>query len=137
MLPKSCLCLLAGVLPAPLLAQTATDGFAWEANVRARYEHVDDDAFVDSGQATTARLRLGLRYRFDDHWSVLLEGVGVVAAGDHDDGTNARRDLPAITDPRAPAGTSGCWRGRENAGRQRSAASGSCSPTSAGSATAA
>jgi len=103
MLPKretlSCLCLLAGSLPAPLLAQTAADGLAWEANVRARFEHVDDDAFADNGRATTARLRLGLRYRFDDHWSVLLEGAGVVATGDHDDGTNARRDLPAIIDP--------------------------------------
>ena len=45
---------------------TATDAqsVTWDAALRLRHEHVDDDAFSLPADATTLRLRVGLAARF-------------------------------------------------------------------------
>lgn len=90
---RGCCALLLGV-PTLACAQVSTE---W--NWRVRNEHVEDHAFAHDADATTLRLRLGAKFAWSDEWSALVEGEGIVAGGAHDDGTNARRDLPAIIDP--------------------------------------
>ena len=58
----------------------AADPFTLEANARLRHESVDDALFPRDADATTLRLRLGVRGRFGQHWSALLEGEGIAAA---------------------------------------------------------
>lgn len=75
-------------------------GVSPEWNARLRYEHVDDDAFGPEANATTLRLRLGLRFRFGAGWSMLVEGEGVASAGDdYNSGANGRIAYPTIADP--------------------------------------
>lgn len=72
--------------------------FEW--NVRLRHESVDDDAFVQSADATTLRLRAGMRMHFGGHFNALVEGEGVASAGDaYNSGANGRTTRPSITDP--------------------------------------
>lgn len=71
-----------------------------EWNARLRHENVDDDAFAQSANATTLRLRAGLRMRFGDHFNALVEGEGVASAGDaYNSGANGEATRPAIIDP--------------------------------------
>jgi hypothetical protein len=71
--------------------------FDW--NLRLRHEHVDDDAFAHEANATTLRVRAGLRFRIDEHFSALLEGEGIASAGeDYNSGTNGRAAWPAVGD---------------------------------------
>jgi len=68
-------------------------------NLRLRHEHVDDDAFAHDADATTLRVRAGLRFRIDEHVSALLEGEGIASAGeDYNSGANGRTAWPAIGD---------------------------------------
>lgn len=76
----------------------AADPFTLEANARLRHEAVDDAAFPRDADATTLRLRLGLRGRFGPHWSALLEGEGIAAGGTYDSSANGRRGYPVIAD---------------------------------------
>ena len=79
-------------------AQTTT--FEPEWNLRLRHEQVDDAAFAADARADTLRLRAGLRFAFADHWSALIEGEGVVAAGDnYNSGANGEIGYPAVIDP--------------------------------------
>jgi hypothetical protein len=79
---------------APAAAPVSLD---W--NLRLRHEHVDDDAFVHDADATTLRVRAGLRLRIDEHFSALLEGEGIASAGeDYNSGANGRTTWPAISD---------------------------------------
>lgn len=87
----SCLCVVAS-------AQTPTIAPEW--NLRLRHEQVDDAAFAADARADTLRLRAGFRFAFADHWSALLEGEGVLAAGDHyNSGANGHTRYPAVIDP--------------------------------------
>ena len=91
--------LLAACLPAAALAQSAEPSmFALEWNARLRHEAVDDAAFPNDADATTLRLRLGVRARFGDHVMALLEGEGIAATGDYDSTANGRRGDPVIAD---------------------------------------
>ena len=69
-----------------------------EWNARLRHEAVDDAAFPNDADATTLRLRLGLRAHWGTHWSALLEGEGIAATGDYDSTANGRRGYPVIAD---------------------------------------
>ena len=67
-----------------------------EWNLRLRHEHVDDDAFAHDADATTLRARVGLRFRFDEHFVALLEGESIASAGDrYNSGANRRGAWPA------------------------------------------
>jgi Alginate export len=78
----------------------AAEPLSLEWDLRARHEHVGDDAFAPSADATTLRLRLGLRGEFGGGWSALLEGEGIANAGDgYNSGANGRTAFPAVTDP--------------------------------------
>lgn len=79
---------------APAAAPVSLD---W--NLRLRHEHVDDDAFVHDADATTLRVRAGLRFRIGEHVSALLEGEGIASGGeDYNSGANGRTAWPAIGD---------------------------------------
>jgi hypothetical protein len=84
-------------------APTSTPGavpWQFEWNARLRHEAVEDDAFAQSANATTLRLRAGLRIHFSGHFTALLEGEGIASAGDgYNSGANGRTTRPAITDP--------------------------------------
>ena len=81
-------------------AASAASPWQLEWDARLRQEQVDDDAFSRDANATTLRLRLGLRAAFGNGWSALLEGAGVAAAGDrYNSGANGRTQYPAISDP--------------------------------------
>ena len=88
------LCCLCGVAS----AQTPLVQPEW--NLRLRHEQVDDAAFEPNARADTLRLRAGLRFAFAGNWSALLEGEGVVAAGDrYNSGANGQTRFPAVIDP--------------------------------------
>ena len=85
---------------APAVAPIAVAPWQFEWNARLRHENVDDDAFAQPANATTLRLRAGLRMHFSDHFTALLEGEGIASAGDaYNSGANGRTTRPAITDP--------------------------------------
>ena len=89
-----------GLAAAAEAAEPATRPVSLEWNLRLRHEHVDDDAFARDANATTLRARAGLRFRFDGHFSALLEGEGIASAGeDYNSGANGRSAWPSITDP--------------------------------------
>lgn len=87
--------------PAPLPdAKAAPVQLEWDA--RLRDERVDDDAFARNAYAETLRLRLGVQADLGPHWSTLLEGAAVAAAGNHyNSGANGKTGYPVIADPRS------------------------------------
>ncbi len=96
-----------------------------EWNARLRHESVDDDAFARDAEATTLRLRLGIRARLGAGWSAFVEGEGVAALDDgYDSGANGRAGYPVIADP-SGAELNQAWIGWRNPqaaatlGRQR------------------
>lgn len=69
------------------------------AEVRLRYEHVDQDGLPRDADAVTLRVRPGLAASWQG-WSALVEGEGVVAlARGYNDGTNGRTRYPLVVDP--------------------------------------
>ncbi|HSD16429.1 MAG TPA: porin [Thermomonas sp.] len=70
-----------------------------EWDLRLRHEQVADDAFASKADASTLRLRAGLRLSMDKGWTGLLEAEGIAAAGDYNSGANGRTGYPAIIDP--------------------------------------
>ena len=121
--------LLSRTLPALAFAVCApafaAEPLTLEWDLRARHEHVADDAFAVDAEATTLRLRFGLRGDFGHGWSALLEGEGLVDSGDHyNSGANGRSTYPAVIDP-GGAELNQAWIGWKNArfsttlGRQR------------------
>ncbi len=107
---------------APLYAASPI-GLEWD--LRTRYEHVADDAFANSADATTLRLRFGLRGDFGHGWSALIEGEGIANTGDpYNSGANGRTAYPAVIDPTG-AELNQAWIGWKNdrfgatVGRQR------------------
>lgn len=104
-------------------AEPAALSFEWIA--RLRHEHVDDDAFARDADATTLRLRAGVRWRITPAWQAFVEGEAVAAAGDdYNSGANRRSAYPGIGDPGAAELNQAWVRGAHGsasatAGRQR------------------
>lgn len=93
-----CFALVACLPFAAAHAQEAKQPVAAEWNLRLRHEMVDDAAFPNDSNATTLRLRLGVRAQFAEHWSALVEGEGIAATGDYDSTANGRTGYPVIAD---------------------------------------
>jgi hypothetical protein len=115
----------APAMPAPAPGTPTATPLQFEWNARLRQERVDDDAFGPDASATTLRVRAGLRLHWADHFSALVEGEGIVDAGDrYNSGANGQTTRPAITDPegielnQAFLAWSGA-RGTATVGRQR------------------
>ena len=90
---------LALPFPTAFAQEHAPAPVSFDWNLRLRHEHVDDDAFAHDADATTLRVRAGLRFRIDDHFSALLEGEGIASTGeDYNSGANGRVAWPAISD---------------------------------------
>lgn len=90
--------LYASLACASAAAQTPTITPEW--NLRLRHEGVDDAAFAEQARADTVRLRAGLRFTFGSNWSALVEGEGIVAAGEkYNSGANGQARYPAVIDP--------------------------------------
>jgi len=96
-----------------------------EWNLRLRTEQVEDDAFARDADATTLRLRAGLRFRLGAGVSALVEGEGIASAGDrYNSGANRRTDRPVVADAEG-AELNQAWLAWKNdrvqatAGRQR------------------
>lgn len=90
-------------LPALANAQTApaapTHGFT--ADLRLRYEAVDDDAFARDANATTLRARLGWRSPVRSGWSFYAEVEGTGAVDDSYNSTrNGKTSYPTVADPK-------------------------------------
>ena len=86
------------------IASNSTQASAkpWSANLRYRYEGVDDDAFSRSAEAHTARVRAGYVFAFDGGWSAMVEGEGVAELNDRfNSGANGETGFPAVGDARA------------------------------------
>lgn len=115
----------AQTVTSPSAASATGPSLQLEWDARLRHEQVDDDAFSRNASADTLRLRLGLRAHFGHGWSGLLEGVGVVNAGDrYNSGANGQVHYPAVTDPKGTQLNQYWlgWQGEQfgaTAGRQR------------------
>lgn len=90
----------AALLSATSLAAYAADPVKVEWDLRLRHEHVEDNAFLRDADATTARLRAGLRFDMGDGWAALVEAEGILDTGDrHNSGANGMTTRPAVIDP--------------------------------------
>lgn len=124
-------CLVIVSLPIAAAAQTATQPSAQSVtvnptwNLRLRHEQVDDDAFTRDANADTLRLRAGLKFTFAVGWSGMLEGEGIVSAGNHyNSGANGSVGYAAVIDPTGAELNQAwiAWNGAKGAaklGRQR------------------
>lgn len=114
---------LAWALSAASTAAASPVSVEW--NLRFRHEQVEDKAFARNASAETARLRLALRAALGKGAFLLLEGEGVVSAGnDYNSGANRRTAWPGIADPKGAEINQALvgWRGSRFAtslGRQR------------------
>ncbi len=98
-LPLALCCACATLAPSVALA-TDPPPLRFEWDVRARHEHVEDEAFSPTADAATVRLRAGLRADFGHGWSALIEGEGIADAGEgYNSGANGRSAYPAVIDP--------------------------------------
>ena len=121
---RLCSAIAIGLLASPALyaADAAKSSFEWD--LRVRHESVDDAGFARNAEATTARLRAGLRLAPAPGWTVLLEGEGVAGAGNYNSGANGKTQYPVVMDPTG-AELNQAWVGWKNAqggitlGRQR------------------
>ena len=69
------------------------------ADLRVRYENVDQDGLPKDADALTVRLRGGVQAS-DGPWSALVEGEGTLATVDHyDDGLHGASNRPLVADP--------------------------------------
>lgn len=69
------------------------------ADLRVRYENVDQDGLPKDADALTFRLRGGVQGT-DGPWSALIEGEGTLAAIDlYDDGLHGASNRPLVADP--------------------------------------
>lgn len=113
------------VAATPVANATDADVLSLEFNARLRSEFVTDGAFEQDGQATTMRLRAGVRAKFGYGWTGFLEAEGVAALSDqYNSGANGRVAYPAIIDPGGAEVNQAwlAWRGATRAatiGRQR------------------
>lgn len=118
------LCLLAVGCAVSCASVAATAPITAEWDMRLRHEAVADDAFALDADATTLRIRAGLRFHGNRGWSALLEGEAIAGAGGYNSGSNRRTALPLVADPngielnQAWVGWKGA-RGAATVGRQR------------------
>ena len=118
----ACVLLLCSMASPAHAAQPRAAAIEWDA--RLRHEQVDDDAFAARADASTLRLRAGLRFASGNGWNGLVEAEAIAAAGDYNDGANGRNGLPQVVDPRGIE-LNQAWLGRKGArggfalGRQR------------------
>lgn len=86
--------------PATSLADAVLDP-ALIASLRYRYEFVDDDGLLRDANASTLRLRLGVRTRAWRGLSFTIEGEGVAHLGPErfNDTVNGRTAFPVVADP--------------------------------------
>ncbi|WP_066796261.1 alginate export family protein [Sphingomonas soli] len=90
--------LLAGLL-AGGAAQAQEVTVKPSADVRLRYEHVDQDGLAERADALTLRVRPGVTLTSGE-WSALVEGEAVLALiEDYNSGTNGRIAYPLVVDP--------------------------------------
>ena len=85
------------------MALFATPAMAQElkpiADVRLRYEHVDQAGMPEKADALTFRLRAGAEATWKD-WSFLAEGEGTAALSErYDSGLDERISYPVVADP--------------------------------------
>lgn len=71
-----------------------------EWDMRLRHEWVDDAAFAQEANASTLRMRAGLRFVGNNGWNGLVEAEGAAATGDYNSGANGRVTYPQVLDPR-------------------------------------
>lgn len=90
--------LLAGLAAAaPATAQDIT--LKPSAEVRLRYEHVDQDGLAAKADALTLRVRPGVTLTRGG-WSLLVEGEATLPlVTDYNDGTNGKLAYPLVVDP--------------------------------------
>lgn len=94
---KLCLCLMAGSLAAPASAETFS--IKPLADLRLRYEGVDQAGFVKDANAITFRARTGAEFT-SGPWKLLAEGEMTLAGLEHyDSGVNRRTTYPLVGDP--------------------------------------
>ena len=117
-----CLVLCCTASAAVAAEEIARSALEWD--LRLRQEHVDDAGFARHADATTLRLRAGLRMSNARGWSGLLEAEGIAASGAYNSGANGRAAYPTVIDPpgvelnQAWLGWKGA-RGGATLGRQR------------------
>ena len=102
MLPRLALPLsmLAGCCAVPFAVMAAdSPGIHVEWDLRLRHEQVDDAAFAAHADATTLRLRSGLRFSSERGWNGLLEMEGIAAGGNFNSGANGHGARPQVIDP--------------------------------------
>ena len=121
---RLCSAIAIGLMAAPALYAADAPKSSFEWDLRVRHESVDDAGFARNAEATTARLRAGLRLAPAPGWTVLLEGEGIAGAGNYNSGANGKVQYPLVMDP-AGAELNQAWVGWKNAqggvtlGRQR------------------
>lgn len=93
------LSLLAAASAVSCAAAAGTPPITAEWDARLRHETVADQAFVQDADATTLRIRGGLRFGADPGWSALLEGEAIAGHGDYNSGSNRRTAFPQVADP--------------------------------------
>lgn len=98
MLPSSTIA-VAILLATPVLHAADAPKASFEWDLRVRHERVDDDAYTRDADASSARLRAGLRLAPAAGWTILLEGEGVAAGGDYNSGANGKTAYPLVLDP--------------------------------------
>lgn len=112
------------LLASPSLRAADTPSATVEWDLRLRHEQVDDSGFARDADATTARLRAGLRLVPAAGWTILLEGEGMAGVGSYNSGANGKSAFPAVLDPTG-AELNQAWVGWKNErggailGRQR------------------
>ena len=112
-LPLLSLALACGIAPMAHAADPpdAPPVVAPEWNLRLRNEYVSDDTFPHRGDAATARLRAGLRFRFGEHVSALVEGEGIASANGDNGWLSAKSNCRStVSRTRRPcsSGSSSC-----------------------------
>jgi hypothetical protein len=109
-------------IPMAHAADTPKSSVEWD--LRVRHESIDDAGFSRNAEATTARLRAGLRLLPAPGWTVFLEGEGIAGAGNYNSGANGKTQYPTVMDPTG-AELNQAWIGWKNTqggvtlGRQR------------------
>lgn len=111
--------------PAPSAPLSSKSALTPEWNLRLRHEAVDDAAFARDADATTLRIRAGVRGKWSNGLSALVEGEGIAAVDNrYNSGANGNTSFPTVTDPEGVE-LNQAWVGWSNkqvaaiAGRQR------------------
>lgn len=71
------------------------------ADMRYRYEHVEQDNMINDADASTLRTKIGYKTNtvYDLQGLIELEGVGNIGDEDYNNGVNGKANFPVIADP--------------------------------------